>query len=469
MSGPRPHRRMPPTLIVVLMAGLLVAAAPLPRLARRPGDIPGLLGQGPHTQECSRCHSQHGSYDVTYDHALIGPDDNTLCASCHVVPWAGGSYPGTSPYVGSAHGSETGVVWPGPDPPARAEPEAAGKCLNCHDPHGWLDAQGVISGLLNGREEALCLACHDGSPAATNVRVDQLKPFRHPTQDYAGRHTGAAESLPTDFGAAPLNQRHAECADCHNPHVARADRFAPGTDQTSKRLLGVSRLDVSNGPAGTPPSFTFIPGSDTLSAPGGDWQVCFKCHSSWTTQPSGQTDLARVLNPNNPSYHPVEATGRDATLRADSFVPGVSTLTRTPCGSCHGSDDPMSKGPHGSLYPSILRAPYDASPARRNMAANELCFTCHSYDVYANKDAPESVRSASRFNKPNADKGHAEHVMEENVPCASCHVTHGSTTLGHLLVTGRNPGIVSYTQTANGGTCAATCHGSESYNVNYAR
>ena len=55
------------------------------------------------------------------------------------------------------------------------------------------------------------------------------------------------------------------------------------------------------------------------------------------------------------------------------------------------------------------------------------------------------------------------------MPCYACHVTHGSTTLPFLLVVGRVPGIVSYSRTANGGTCAPSCHGSESYTVNYAR
>jgi hypothetical protein len=103
------------------------------------------------------------------------------------------------------------------------------------------------------------------------------------------------------------------------------------------------------------------------------------------------------------------------------------------------------------------------------MASNEMCFDCHSFDVYANRSSPESVRAHSRFNRPGADKGHAEHVAEENVPCYACHTTHGSTVQKRLIVTGRTPGIRNYTETASGGTCAPTCHGSESYTVNYAR
>lgn len=466
------HRLPHPTARLVAAAlgvVLLTSASPISPYSRSPESILDVTSLGPHDGDCSRCHSQHGSYDIAYPHALQGPDDNTLCASCHTLAWQGGSYPGTSLYVGSSHGSEVATVWPGPVPPARTETGAANKCVNCHDPHGWQDATGLIPFLAYAREENLCLACHDGAPAATNIRVAQLRPYRHPTQDFTGRHTGPLEQVPADFGATPVNQRHAECQDCHNPHVARRDRVAPFADQASLTLLGVSRVAVSNGVAGAAPSYTFIPASDTLSSPGGDWQLCFKCHSSWTTQPSGQTDLARATNPNNPSYHPVQAIGRDQAIRLDSFVTGWNVLSRTPCGACHGSDDPLTTGPHGSSYRWILKQPYDPSPNPRSMTSDEQCFSCHRYDVYADAGASDAVRGASRFNKPGVDKGHAEHVGEERVPCGACHVTHGSTTLPHLLVTGRSPGLVNITLTPTGGTCAPTCHGSESYTVNYAR
>jgi predicted CXXCH cytochrome family protein len=346
---------------------------------------------------------------------------------------------------------------------------AAGKCVNCHDPHGWRDAGGEIPHLLFAREEALCLGCHDGSPARTNIRLDAQKAFRHPMTDYTDRHTGPLEATPFDFATTPINRRHAECEDCHNPHLAQADRPAPPAPELSATNRGVSRLLVQNGPAGAQPSFTFIPGSDTLTTPTAEYQLCFNSHSSWTTQPSGQTDLARVLNPANASYHPVQAGGRDLNIRPDAFEMGWSATSMTACGDCHGSDSGLARGPHGSSYRYILSRPYTASPARRVMSQNEICFACHAWDVYANPNSPETVRAASRFNKPRADKGHAEHVGEEDVSCYSCHTTHGSADQPHLLVLGRVPGIVSFAQTASGGSCRASCHGSENYQVNYAR
>jgi hypothetical protein len=100
--------------------------------------------------------------------------------------------------------------------------------------------------------------------------------------------------------------------------------------------------------------------------------------------------------------------------------------------------------------------------------SDEACFTCHSYSVYADTMSAPATRLLSRFNEPGASKGHAAHAAAQ-VPCGACHVTHGSATQPHLIVTGRVPGITSVTWTAVGGTCAPTCHGPESYDVNYGR
>jgi predicted CXXCH cytochrome family protein len=460
------------TLAALLAAGLLLVAAKPLHPYRTPAGVTKLLALGAHAGDCNQCHSMHGGDAIAYQHALLGPDDNTLCDRCHDTPWAGGSYAGNWLYSGSSHGLSSRGVWPGPDPPARTELGAAGKCLNCHDPHGWDDGAGAIPGLALGREERLCLTCHDGSPATTNIGVELSKPYRHPVTTYSGRHTGPAESQPTDFGAAPVNNRHSECVDCHNPHVAAEDRPAtPPAPGLSRVNLGTSRVLVHNGPAGMPPTYTFVPASDTLTAPIAEYQLCFKCHSSWTNQPTGQTDLALQLNPANASYHPVEAAGTDPTIQPGAFVPGWSASSLTRCGDCHGSDFVgATRGPHGSSNRYILRQPYTTT-ASSNLptAPDELCFSCHSYDVYANPSSPAAIRAYSRFNTPGAGKGHAEHVGEQNVPCFACHVTHGAADQRHLLITGRSPGIQTFMETAGGGTCQPTCHGTESYSVNYAR
>lgn len=456
---------------LILASLFLCGAAPL-HPYRTQEFVTKILARGPHAGECERCHTAHGEATLPELYALVGPDDNSLCDKCHDTPWSGGSYPGPWLYAGSSHGSSSSMIWPGPNPPPRTEAGAAGKCLNCHDPHGWTDAAGDIPDLGLAREESLCLACHDGSPATTNIGVDLAKPYAHPATTYSGRHQGPSEQLSSDFAAAPANNRHAECSDCHNPHAAHAEQTGPPLDDDlGSANAGVSRVRVSSGGPGAPPTFFFTPGADSLSAPLTEYQLCFKCHSSWTIQPTGQTDLALVLNPANPSYHPVEAAGRNLTIRPGAFVAPWSASSITRCGDCHGSDFAgAARGPHGSAYRYILKQPYTASPDFRTMSSNEICFACHSFDVYANHDASTAVLTLSRFNPPGVKEGHAHHVGEgKAVPCYACHATHGTTAQPHLIVTGRRPGLTSYTETVAGGTCDPTCHGRKTYTLNYAR
>ncbi|HEY6195021.1 MAG TPA: cytochrome c3 family protein [Candidatus Eisenbacteria bacterium] len=469
---------MPARLVftLVLAAGLLSGNSPArarraPPPPRTPAHLLQVMADSPHGGECASCHTLHGSdLPTPQEHALTGPDDNTFCDHCHTTPWAGGSYAGTRSYDGSAHGSGSATIWPGPYPPPRTEADAPGKCLNCHDPHGWEDADGMIPRLTIGREEVLCLTCHDGAHATTDIRTDLNKVFAHPTRTYKSRHAGPLESNPADFAITPLNHRHAECEDCHNPHVARpTGALVPPPPAASTLLLGTSRIAVQNGPAGTAPGYTFVAASDTLTAPVAEYQLCFKCHSSWTTQPASQTDLAKVLNPANPSFHPVEAPGTNANIAAGAFAGGWNAGSMVRCGNCHGSDPGGSAGPHGSVYAGILPKPYAASPATHTTTSDELCFSCHTFEVYADPTAPDPVRGASRFNAPGALRGHAEHVGQLSIPCYACHTTHGSSTLPHLLVTGRSPGIISYSESPTGGTCTATCHAAKTYATNYAR
>ena len=443
---------------------------PVRWIVRSPQEIPTIAAQAGHAQSCDGCHTMHAADATTPQPGLLlAPNDNALCANCHTAAWTTKSFAGLPLYTGSAHGSSRTMVWPGPDPAARPATDA-GMCRNCHDPHGYSDATGVIPSLTLQREEKLCTTCHDGAPATDNVLSDFNKPYRHPTMDYTARHAGPGESTPEAFGRTPVNLRHAECVDCHNPHTTRTDGLGqPTANNAPVSTLGVSRVKVLNGAAGTAPTYTFLPASDTTTTPVAEYQLCFKCHSGWTTAPVGQTDFGKVLNTNNPSFHPIEGPGTNTNISALSFVNGWTATSTMHCSDCHGSDFALTRGPHGSVNPYLLRAPYNATPSRRTMTSNELCFSCHSYDVYANRNASATLKAASRFNSPNASKGHSDHVTGEQVPCIDCHTTHGSTTLANLLVTGRNPGLNTFTRTTTGGTCGPTCHGSETYRLNYAR
>ncbi len=420
---------------------------------------------------CAQCHDEHGSRDGVpnggpFNGILFTTDDETLCYVCHSIESSSNVYPGNVVWADSAHATSPAAYWRGPVPPARGSGDA-GKCVNCHDPHGADDALGVIPSMTRLREETLCTGCHDGV-AAKDIKSQIAKAYRHPIE-INQRHaaTEGLSSSPAQYDDSGADaRRHAECADCHNPHVARAGVAPPVAPEASQRLDGAARVVVMNGPAGTRPAYDWRGAADLIGPL--EYEVCFKCHSSWTTLPLNKPDLAVLTNPNNPSYHPIQGPGKNANIDPGAFEPGWTWDSVIYCSDCHGSDDPLVRGPHGSTNRFILRRPAPYTSALQPMAATDLCFSCHLWDVYGDGSASEAKQQPSRFNQPRS-RGHAYHVGVQNVPCYSCHETHGSTMQPSLIATGRNPGITIYTQTAGGGTCTPTCHVTRSYPVNYAR
>jgi hypothetical protein len=178
--------------------------------------------------------------------------------------------------------------------------------------------------------------------------------------------------------------------------------------------------------------------------------------------------MATLFNTNNASYHPVEAQGKSLRIDPFSFVPGtVNAFSTIFCSDCHGSDDVSLRGPHGSPFPNILRRSYDTGSSSRLMTQDELCFLCHKFDSYANPAGRDL--GFSRFNPPSQPNGHAYHVGQKNVPCYSCHDSHGSPLYPALITTRRSPGLTGFSVTPGGGSCSSTCHGPQSYLTNYPR
>jgi predicted CXXCH cytochrome family protein len=419
---------------------------------------------------CGQCHDKHASRGGVsnggpFQRLLFAVDDETLCYECHSDASANQVYPGNVTWADSSHSMSPFMYWRGPTPRARSSADA-GKCVNCHDPHGTEDATGAVPSMLRLREQTLCLGCHDGV-AAKNVAAQLAKSFGHPV-GRTGRHaaTEGASLQPEQYDDSLGARRHAECADCHNPHALRADFITPVAPEASQRLYGVARISVVNGAAGQRPLYTWK-GADDLIDPR-EYEVCFKCHSSWTQLPAGKPDLAVLTNTNNPSYHPIQGRGRNANIDAGSFENGLTWQSTIYCADCHGSDDLTVRGPHGSSNAHTLRRPSPVTSTPQPMSPSDLCFTCHRWDVYGDALATDATQSLSRFNK-RTNGGHAYHVGEQRIPCYACHATHGSTEHPALIADGRAPGIVLYSQNAAGGTCTATCHGTRSYTVNYGR
>jgi predicted CXXCH cytochrome family protein len=414
---------------------------------------------------CKQCHSE-GSGAIKYPKSLWRENDNELCYTCHRNETLLGIYPGQRIYDTSTHGTEPRFVWPGPFPSARKDIDAAGKCQNCHNPHGSKDRIGIIPNLLIAREETLCLGCHDGAPAGDILR-EARKPYSHLIRQGAGKHSSDEDGNPARYSYAGGN-RHAECSDCHNAHAIQHNVSFQTAPAASGKNSRVSRIQVINSSPESIPGYQYISSNDT-GAPLNEYEICYKCHSSWTQQPPGQPDMARLFNTNNASFHPVEGQGKNQGIDPNSFTGSVNVSSSIYCSDCHGSNDSNLRGSHGSQFPNILRRPYEAQSNPRVTARDELCFICHNYDTYVNAASASLFQQASRFNAPASINGHVFHVGQKNIPCYTCHDSHGSARFGALIVIRRNPGLLSFSMSSNGGSCLSTCHEQKTYTINYPR
>jgi len=204
------------------------------------------------------------------------------------------------------------------------------------------------------------------------------------------------------------------------------------------------------GAAGAPVSY------DWLSQAEREYQVCLKCHSSFTTLPtyvpdgwdgitfvadglrkltntsaqqvSDSRDMAQEFNPYNASYHPVLALGRNGNIPIGAFVPGWSSVSMVYCTDCHQNPNAATEGngPHGSPLLHLLDGQTDyqtAAPDTSSYVGTELCFNCHDAEDYIGAGLETNFRIGNR----NLHRQHAD-----NGSCYLCHDTHGSEQL-HLI------------------------------------
>jgi len=390
------------------------------------------------------------------------------------------------------------------------------QCGTCHRGH----AAQAPNLLAKGSQSDLCLNCHNGTGANANVQAQYAlaRPANNPaTREYYS-HDALAPSTHTrselnEFGG--LSNRHSECADCHNSHKARSTEPAQTTDgwESSGKLAGVSGVSVMNGAAETAPAYTFLEGVDNSLTR--EYQLCFKCHSGFTTLTSNTglkpsqyaLDKGVELNPNNPSFHPVEAAGTNQTAKMAENLAGTSpyklwnfTPTSTiRCLSCHASGttpdttpSPLPQpgtalAPHTSANRGILLKNYrdrvlTSSAAAYSAGDFALCYVCHGEEPYANETANATNFSlhgkhltglagkgsgGTDIDTPGAGQG--------NAICAECHFRLHSTTnkVGTQAIPGTRlvnfapnvqpaGGSISWTPTITGsGSCTLTCHGYE--------
>lgn len=339
---------------------------------------------------------------------------------------------------------------PTPGPPAHNfnSPYSSdtSSCAGCHRVHTSPAPQALQDGWP---EEQTCFACHDGT-GGPDILSEFQRVSRMPVEATVGIHS-LSEWRTQQSSAFSGANRHVECTDCHNPHYAAAGNHTIGSAFAFGPQQGVWGIetDYSLAPPLSPPTFTPV---DRVTF---QYELCLKCHSSWAygasppITPSGgfpQTDQSAEFNPANASYHPITAIGKNpfvqggGTSYASSLINGLTPTSRLVCSDCHGSSSPTAPaGPHGSDNAFILTGPWSRNTG--TSTPNDLCFTCHDYNVYANRAndrAPWDARTG--FSEPDRNL-HAIMVGGRNrannddpITCMDCHVAipHGYDR-DHLL------------------------------------
>lgn len=299
---------------------------------------------------CTKCHVPHGSQ---YPSLLKKAKDNELCFDCHTNASSNYKYSGRRTFEMSAHSrttdspSGTPIVFPNSygtggtrDPYSAADKATyAGKCFNCHTPHGkFVPTEHGGDGVSVTRASTLD-SYRFTVGADTFISVNALCEGCHAAVSF-GAWNGFTIYNKTAHGnknnllvrwdneSAP-----SECTNCHDPH---------GTDYGSMLKLPMN--------------------TDAVDSNGNSLKnsVCFWCHDK--PEVIAQTYWFRGKAAYNASEHASKAKWYDsATGQSAMFVPGNCMN----CHSPHGKEDPNNPG---NPYPKQLL---------KNPDNNELCYNCH--------------------------------------------------------------------------------------------
>ncbi len=404
--------------------------------------------------ECTSCHDPHVEtmkFLVIWN-INLATTIRDICTTCHTK----------NNWTGSAHQTSTTII---DNPVTETQPipgstVADAACMACHKTHG---GSGVP--YLNRKaEENTCsygtsTSCHGSNGGAKDIESIFGKSYTHPTTSISGIHTNLDVLAPTDlFGS----NRHAECYDCHNPH-----------DVTSSDKVGSVTGVTSGGGTGS--------GASTYPAQF-EYQVCYKCHSSWGGQVISP-DIGDRLYSGNTSYHPVEAAGTNSGIRSGAFVSSWSYASIVKCTDCHGNDNATQpQGLHGSNYNNILLKDYSLPPWTTGiMPSTEICFKCHDYTTYVTDGSSTNTRfwrtsgNNRNLHYRHVSRGWSGSGGNKKLTCYACHKSHGKSNKVHLMrdstVDDNNNSVtINFTHNSGGGSCSPTgssCHSSRNYAHKY--
>jgi predicted CXXCH cytochrome family protein len=307
-------------------------------------------------------------------------------------------------------------------------------CASCHVGHGKPNTP-----MLPEQRSGFCFRCH-GRPVyvdvtkrkgylakyagVKNLQREFDKPFRHPIEN-TGIHR-ADESIPERDPSAP---RHAECGDCHNPHMVVTGFSMAGIHGVSKEGMEIENISF-------------------------EYELCFRCHANSANLPADQSNKAEVFSALNPSFHPVISAGKNSVV--PSLILPLTTSSLIRCTDCHNNDDPSGpKGPHGSYNRHILKKNFSDSDGQEGALQYELCYSCHNRN---------SILGNESFQL------HSIHIVSANTSCRTCHNPHGSLRNARLIDFESNRSTIKPASSGRleyisygprAGECYLNCHGKE--------
>ncbi len=380
--------------------------------------------------QCVSCHDPH---DNTNNNFLVETEQySSLCIRCHDNPSWTASTHSTSTSTWNSSGTSP---WQHLDNPYSTVSENA--CANCHDPHS---SAGKPHLLKSATEEGNCLDCHNGNTAATDIQAQELKIYTHNVYGYSQMHDANEAAL--------SNVMHVECQDCHNPHAVNATTAS--APYANGAITGTMGIDASG---------------SALSSITNSYELCFRCHADSPSKPGSvitrqipQNNVRLEFALNGPSFHPIEGAGQNNDV--PSLIAPLTESSIIYCTDCHASDGSSSPaGPHGSIFPQILKYRYETADWTKESATNyALCYSCHSRSSILNDDSFDD---------------HDKHIAGEDIPCSACHDSHGisssqgnTTNNTHLInfdlniVSPNSMGILLFEDLGtNSGRCYLKCHG----------
>ena len=410
--------------------------------------LPLFPRDGGNTLQCVTCHDPHLESPAKFLRKEPRQQTGNLCLTCHEK----------SGWSGSTHESSN-VNWPSGQSATQVNDHS---CMACHAPHTQEGAERLLRNGAQGGQSAIeqtCYQCHQAAPTgiAPNIMSEFAKAWSHPIDLSPGGHrpvfiprpfAGLPENVALDPGSAAedtrfTDTRHVECVDCHNPHRVTAANRTEGM-----RGIGLNGIEVPN-------VQTLVAAPSNGVDNDQMYPVCLRCHGDTYDQAIGTMPLASGALPSNKrtefqrtnsAFHPVSGPGRNRStnLNAQLTGAGLSTTAVIECTDCHNSDayentvgrvpaagttNSNPTGPHGSAYPSLLRAPYWTSlpgPTNWNQNNFKLCFQCHSVSGLVTSDRQDRGSRTNFYDDISGrDNLHLVHLDDRSdkarATCKSCH------------------------------------------------